>query len=81
MLITAERQAMWTDRREAENDVQVVARPGEEVVHDVFGRGRPSRVLALHHRNQLAHDLALLVSIEQVAHHTWRSDLLNQMNL
>lgn len=77
-----QKTATRTDRREAENDVQVVARAGEEVVHDVLGRGRPPRVLALHHGDQLAYDLALFVAVEQVAHHTWgrplASGLLNQ---
>ena len=71
-----------THRREAEHDVQVLARAAQEVLVQVLVGRRPTRELFLHDRDQLALDLVHLVASEQVRNLSARAfDIATQIDV
>ena len=56
----------FTDRREAEDDVEVVLDAVDEELHHVLRRRRSFRSLPLDDGQQLGDDLTLLIASEQV---------------
>ena len=59
---------IFTYGREAQADVQILARARQEVLVEVLVGGRAAREFLLHDRDQLALDLVHLVTREQVRH-------------
>ena len=61
----------FTDRREAEDDVEVVLDAVDEELHHVLRRRRRFRRLPLDDGQQLGDDFTLLISSEKVRDQAW----------
>ena len=66
---------LFSDGREAQDDVEVVLDAVDEELHHVFRRWRRLRRFSLDNGEQLGDDFALLVTGEQVRHETLAGNL------
>ena len=62
-----------TDRGEAEDHMQVLASACEEKVHHILGGWWSAWMFPLHDRDELTHNFTLLVSVKEIADHSYRS--------